>query len=230
MEIDPFKTFMFSPWWDPTVKVAKNTAPLIHQKVQELRREVGGLKAEKAQFGPSFPVKSAKELEMKLQPALDKCSLTMTVRYEIHYLSPSEIPVTKNKKGDDVVTRSACWVVCTARLCAEDGSWIESQGAGGGMDGDDKALGKATTYSRKDAVMKMLAVPDENMIDTDDEEKPGVKAKDMERAIADAVTVADLDALLPQLRALSTDKQLKLSAPYAARRKALTSVLTSPAQ
>lgn len=223
VNIDPRKMFVFAPWWDTTVKAVKDTVPEIHAGLRALRREIGGLKAKKADFGPSFPVKSAKELEMKLQPALDKCNLSMTCSYDIHYVAPSDIPVTKNRKGEDQVVRSACWVVCTVRLCAADGSWIESQGAGGGMDGDDKAIGKATTYSRKDATMKLLAVPDENMIDTDDEEKPGAAAKDvtaeMTAAIAACVSLDSLQELKPALMKLTTAQQLKLSAAWAAKTK-----------
>ena len=164
--------FVWPCWWGGAAQ--GENPPLIHQKIQELRREIGGLEAKKAQFGPMFPVKSAKELEQKLQPALDKLGLTLACSYDVYNVTPADVPVTKNRKGEDQVVRSAATVKCTVKLCAEDGSFIESQGAGGGLDGDDKAVGKAPTYSRKDAILKMLAVPEKNMIDTDDESEVGV--------------------------------------------------------
>lgn len=219
--------YVWPCWWGGASGGDK--PPLIHQRVQELRREIGGLEAKKAQFGPSFPVKSAKELEQKLQPALDKLGLTLSCSYDIHGIDLDRVPVSTNRKGEQQVVRSACWVKCTVKFCAEDGSYVESQGAGGGLDGDDKAYGKATTYARKDAILKMLAVPEKNMIDTDDEDdvgtaqaEPSADSKALMVRIMAAGSKDVLNGLVPECKKASAADQPLLMQAWTKRLKELS--------
>lgn len=127
----------------------------------ELRKIVGGLKAEKKQYVP-FPVKSAKDLVIKLRKGLDELQMHLfVVRQEVTHL-----PYTTDAKGNNVTTTH---VVTTIRFVSSDGTFIESVGSGHGGSTDDKAGGKASTYAYKDAIIKALTTPDDEMVDTDDE-------------------------------------------------------------
>ena len=232
-KVSDYKYVWQNAWGGATGSV---NPPQIHSKIKELRRLIGGLEAKKAQYGPSFPVKSAKELEQKLQPALDELDLVMTAEYDVYPVDIHSIPITQNRKGEEVVVRSAVSVRCRVRLIAADGSFVDSYGAGGGLDGDDKALGKASTYSRKDAVLKLLAVPEKNMIDTDDEEEVGVSSgaagaaerqkgdeviAEYRAAIKTCANMVALRALGQKIKKEPESIQLALSPAYLARMQEL---------
>lgn len=147
--------------------------PEIQKKVLEVRKLVGGLEAKKTAGGPSFATKSAKELLGKLRNALDLTGCTISVVKQDIINIPAE-SVPPDGKGRTV--RSAVTIQTLVRLGAPDGSFIESWGSGGGLDADDKAVGKASTYSFKDAVIKMLTMPDAQLHDADDEQGAGAVA------------------------------------------------------
>jgi len=58
-------------------------------------------------------------------------------------------------------------VKCTYLLCHESGESIEIQGYGHGVDAQDKAAGKATTYALKNALLYTFMTPVGKMDDTD---------------------------------------------------------------
>lgn len=136
----------------------------IHKDVIELRKLVGGIKAVKG--GASFPVKSAKELVIKLRAAADKLNMVMAGAIIESDVRTSRV---KTPKGDEaeIVT-----VIHTVQFMSDDGSSLVFVGVGQGGDSQDKAAGKASTYAWKDAVLKGLCIPDADMIDSDDEEFP----------------------------------------------------------
>lgn len=148
--------------------VAPNGQPAREQildDLKKLRRAIGGLVAEKKQYGPNFPVKSAKDLAIKLRKAADEIDMPIAgaiVRQEYH-----EVPRGVDREGREVGT--ATHIISTVRFESADGSFREFVGSGHGMDPQDKAGGKASTYSWKDAVTKALCLPDKEMVDTDDE-------------------------------------------------------------
>lgn len=218
-------------WANAWGGASSGDAPLIGTKIKALRRKVGALESKRASNGPSFPVKSSKELFMKLQPALDELNLYITpIDLAITTIDPNNVPPTDKGK----VVRSACTVKGTYRLVAEDGSYAEFCGAGGGLDADDKAIGKATTYAYKDAVLKFLCVPEKDMIDTDDEEDVGsvpvkkdadgsaflfVKVK---QAIDGATNLVELAAAAKRAKELPHAEQMELSKLYLQRKAELS--------
>jgi hypothetical protein len=78
-------------------------------------------------------------------------------------------------KRDSVspVFRTLAHVKSTVRLIAPDTSFIDLDGSGHGGDVDDKSGGKASTYAWKDALLKGLSIPHEDMVDTDDDSSTG---------------------------------------------------------
>ena len=154
--------------------------PQIHELMRQLRIEVGSLAAKKQAGGPMFPVRGAKELNQKLADALNALDMTApVVAQEITILDAKDVPDNKNAKGN-VIFRTLCHVKATVRLTAPDTSFIDMVGSGHGGDVDDKSGGKASTYAWKDALLKGLTIPHEDMVDTDDasttgEEGPGAK-------------------------------------------------------
>lgn len=144
--------------------------PKILKDLVKLRDEVGGLKAVKNQFVP-FPVKSAKDLMLKLRRAGD--ILNMPVVAGVVSQTATQLgPVEFRKRDGSNVNGIGCHVTCTIRFVSDDGSSMDFVGSGHGTSEDDKAGGKASTYAWKDAVVKALSLPDDEMVDTDDSAEP----------------------------------------------------------
>lgn len=131
----------------------------------KLRKAIGGLVAEKKAGGPNFPVKSAKDLAIKLRKAADEVG--MPIAGAVVKQKVTHLPRPLDRNGQE--TGTAIHVVTTVRFESADGSFREFVGSGHALDAQDKAGGKASTYSWKDAVTKGLSLPDKEMVDTDDE-------------------------------------------------------------
>lgn len=143
------------PTWYGGVMVS-DRPPEVLAAAQKLRAKIGGLLARKQAGGAAFPVRSGKELMIKLRQALD----------ELNY----DAPVVAVEGGDVQTEKGTCaFVKSTVELRCPDGSFTRYVGIGHGADRDDKAGGKASTYAWKDALTKGLSIPDAEMQDTDDE-------------------------------------------------------------
>lgn len=126
-----------------------------------LRNAIGGLKAERKQ-GVPYAVKSAKDLMLKLRNAMDDLHMhVIPVKKSIAVL-----PYTTDRNGNTIIT---AMVTGTYRVTADDGSFVEYEGVGFGAANDDKGAGKAATYAWKNGLIEVLSLPDDDMIDTDDE-------------------------------------------------------------
>mgnify|MGYP001578078545 CR=1 FL=1 len=130
-----------------------------------LRKAIGGLKAERKP-GITFAVKSAKDLLIRLRDAADELGMPLAgaiISSSTYLLGPIQV---FNKDG------IGCHTTVTVRFMSSDGSYVDFVGSGHGTSNDDKAGGKASTYAWKDAIIKGLCLPDDDMVDTDDESKP----------------------------------------------------------
>lgn len=153
--------------------VQSSNPPQIHELMKKLRMEVGAVAAKKQAGGPMFPVRGAKELNQKLADALNALNMAApVVKQEINLLPTNEIPDNKTPSGKPVF-RTLAHVKSTVRLIAPDTSFIDCVGSGHGGDVDDKSGGKASTYAWKDAILKGLSIPHEDMVDTDDDSSVG---------------------------------------------------------
>lgn len=217
------KKHQWPTWWGGAV--FSDEPPQIHQALLAIRKSVGGLKAKKEQGGPQFAVRKATDLVAKLRTALDKegCHVYV-VAQDVTTVDVSQIP--PDQKGR--VVRSAATVQTKVRVCAADGSYVEGVGCGGGADGDDKAVGKASTYSYKDALIKALTLPDADIVDTDDEDEVGVTpppSPELQTALAAiraAGSKADLKALVSEAKKLPLWEQRLASDAIQARLKELS--------
>lgn len=188
-------SYQWPCWWGGAR--LSPTAPAVHEKLLEVRRLVGGLESVSAP-GVQFKVRKATALLDKLRFALDtaNCHL-VAVKQDVTTIAPNTVPPTDKGK----VVRSACSITTTMRFCAPDGSYLDFVGTGGGADNDDKAAGKASTYSFKDACIKAFTMPDGEVVDTDDESDVGsvpVLSEDAEAWIVD-VQAADTSAALKSI-------------------------------
>ena len=185
----------------------------IHDLCQKLRREIGSIAAARTP-GVPFPVRGAKDLNQKLAEALDRLNmLAPVIDQQITFVDCANIPDNKNARGN-VIFRTLVHVKATVRLIAPDGSYLDMVGSGHGGDTDDKAGGKASTYAWKDAILKGLSIPHEDMVDTDDDaptvgksgpppaakpqpapSAPAVSSADVFADIAAAKSVADLEPI-----------------------------------
>lgn len=149
------QTHTWPTWWGSAVQ--SDEPPAIGQLLLDVRKDIGGLEAKKG--GAAFPVKSAKELMIKLRTSLDKHKASCWV-------------VGQDVKNIELDRGTACMVQSKVRLAASDGSFVDFVGVGHGADTQDKAAGKASTYAWKDALCKGLDLPDAEMVDTDDTGEP----------------------------------------------------------
>lgn len=151
--------------------IQSNSAPQIHDLMGKLRKEIGAVEAKKSQeqFGPKFPVRGAKDLNQKLANALNALNMVATVvKQDVNIIPTETIPKNETKNGNPVF-RTLAHVKSTVRIIAPDTSFIDCVGSGHGGDVDDKSGGKASTYAWKDAILKGLSIPHEDMVDTDDD-------------------------------------------------------------
>jgi hypothetical protein len=156
-----------------------------------LRRAIGGFQAKKIANGPQYAVKSAKELFIRLREEGDVLGMVMV-----------GAPVHQEVKPEPTDKGSKCVITTTIRFMSSDGTYVDYVGTGGGQATDDKAAGKANTYSTKVAVLLGLSIPDAEMVDTDDEEL-SQKVMDLTGRINRCSTLAELKALRPELDALN---------------------------
>lgn len=242
---EEFQEYVYMNAWQGGTKSSK--PPLIHGKLLELRREIKSLAAKKTPNVP-FPVRGAKDLAQKMADALNKLDLVApVVDQKFTHFETTLDKVGPNKNGGPSY-RTLVHVVTTVRVIATDGSFVDMVGSGHGADADDKAGGKASTYSWKDALLKGLTIPDQDMIDTDDtagdpepkqydtrtaaESKAALAQLDMTAkpgldyamaAISRAKTLADMDVLKLAITTgeiqLSHMEKLKASEAYASKRK-----------
>lgn len=164
----PGTEYVFPAYWGGVTR--SQTPPMIHDKLRQLRLEVGGIAAKKQQGGPMFPVRGAKELAQKLAQALVDLNMVAHVHSQVvTHIDTDKIPQNQTSSGKPVF-RTLTHVKSTVHIGAEDGSFVAVEGSGHGGDGEDKAGGKADTYAWKAAVLKGLCIPEQDMIDTDDEQ------------------------------------------------------------
>ena len=137
------------------IETIEPVGPKIHRDMIKLRKLVGSVRAEK-KSGVMFPVKSAKDLVIKLRTAIDKLKMQVgVVKQEPMFFLLGEGWI--------------CITTVTVRFTSDDGSFVDYVGLGNGGDKQDKAAGKASTYGYKDALTKALTAPDAEMVDADDE-------------------------------------------------------------
>jgi hypothetical protein len=144
-------------WWGGMTR--SESPPQIAEMFPKLRKLIGGLKAEK-KAGVQFAIKSAKDLLDKVHAATGELDMVTFV-------------TGQNVTNIDVERGTACMVQSQVRVGCPDGSYVDFCGVGHGVATDDKAAGKGSTYSWKDAWIK-IGLPDKELVDTDDssDERP----------------------------------------------------------
>lgn len=167
-----------------------------------VRAAVGGLEAKKGNGSKApFPVRSAKELSLKWRAALDETGCDWRP-LNYHF---------QDVKGGTVL-------LGTFRFTAPDGETMDFEGIAGPLDDTDKAVGKASTYCWKDAIVKGFNIPDGEMVDVDDDDKPRVTPVSlMRQKIAACLDRDELKALKPELQALEPKYQAELAKDFQAK-------------
>lgn len=186
--------------------VASEHPPQIHGKICELRRMLT-LGAEKRP-GVMFPVKDAKQLNQKLAEALDQLEMVASpIAQEVSFIETDKIPKNENKSGNPVF-RTLVHVKTTVRLIAPDTSYHDVTGSGHGGDTDDKAGGKASTFSWKDAILKGITVPSEDMPDTDDEQQSAQRGQS-KKTVEPTQEKLGLSVILEMIAEAKTKEELE---------------------
>lgn len=170
--------------------------------LKRLRKKIGGLQAKKIAGGPQYAVKNARDLMIKLRDAADELDMPLAGS-----IVAQDVRVEATERGTKVTITS------TVRFMSDDGSFVDFVGTGGGMAPDDKAAGKAHTYSWKTAIVNGLCLPDAEMVDTDDDELlPHVY--DLTERINKAKTMDELKALKPELEGLKDHEKTAVMPAY----------------
>lgn len=165
----------------------------ILQDIIALRKLVGGLKAEKKEGGPRFAVKDARVLMEALRRAGDELGMPIVAGTVAQVVTHHEIKETTPDQYGKQKLVTAVHCVSTIRFTSSDGSYLDFVGSGHGADDQDKAGGKASTYSWKDACIKALVLPDSDMVDTDDsgDSMPEIDSKKRMSEFIDRMNTAE---------------------------------------
>ena len=167
-----------------------------------VRAHVGGLEAKKGAGSKApFPIRSAKELSLKWREALDATGCDWKpVGYDF-----------QDVKAGTLVTG-------VFRFTTPDGETLDFVGIAGPLDDSDKAVGKASTYCWKDAIVKGFNIPDAEMVDQDDDDKPRVTPVSlMKTEIMAATSIDELKAIKARVQAMEPKDQEKLGAVFQAK-------------
>lgn len=199
-------------------RTTSGTVGKIGNDLIRLRKKLGGLEAKKIANGPMYAVKSAKDLMIKVRDAGDELGMLMcgsVVHQEVR-----EMPTDKGTKVS---------ITSTVRFMSSDGTYVDFVGTGGGMAPDDKAAGKAHTYSWKVAIVTGLSLPDKEMVDTDDDEiLPYVY--EIVGKINRSTTMDQLKALKPEIIALKDHEQTYIMPIYMTQSGFLKSLANAAAK
>lgn len=167
-----------------------------------MRNHIGGLAAKKGVGSKApFPVRSAKELSVKWRAALDDLDCDFKPKYY---------------QFEDV--KAGTLVTGYYEFTAPNGETMEFVGVAGPLDDSDKAVGKCSTYTWKDAIVKGFNIPDDEMVDQDDDDKPRVTPVSLMTAeIKAATTLDELRAIKTRVQAMEPKDQEKLGSVFQAK-------------
>lgn len=174
----------------------------MRQSRRAMRDHIGGLEAKKGAGSKApFPVRSAKELSVKWRNALDDLDCDFQpIRYTF----------------EDV--KAGTLVTGYYEFTAQNGETREFVGVAGPLDDSDKAVGKCSTYTWKDAIVKGFNIPDAEMVDQDDDDKPRVTPVSLMKAeIGSALTIDELKAIKARIQAMEPKDQAALAPVFQAK-------------
>lgn len=171
-----------------------------------MRNHIGGLAAKKGVGSKApFPVRSAKELSVKWRAALDDLDCDFKPKYY---------------QFEDV--KAGTLVTGYYEFTAPNGETMEFVGVAGPLDDSDKAVGKCSTYTWKDAIVKGFNIPDDEMVDQDDDDKPRVTPvflmkQEIAGVVKSPTALDEMRALKERIQAMEPRDQATLAPVFQAK-------------
>lgn len=139
----------------------ENTAKVydaICQVANTLREEGIG---KRQGIGLKFAYRSIEDVLFSLSPLLVKARLCI-YPVKVEQINSQILPTSKGN------SQRLVQLLITYRVsCAEDGSYVDCQSIGDGMDSSDKATGKAMSYAYKSLMFQLFCIPVQGQPDPD---------------------------------------------------------------
>lgn len=134
---------------------------MIFQKMPLILAEIGAIKKEKSNAQQGFKYRGIDDCYAALQPLLAK-----------HHVFMSALILEKSR--EERTTKSGGVLAFTSlrmryRFYAEDGSFVDTEAEGEGMDSGDKSSNKAMAVAHKYAILQAFCIPTEDADDPDRE-------------------------------------------------------------
>ena len=151
----------------------------ICQVANTLREEgIGKRKGE----GLRFAYRSIEDVLFSLSPLLVKARLCI-YPVKVEQINSQILPTSKGN------SQRLVQLLITYRVsCAEDGSYVDCQSIGDGMDSSDKATGKAMSYAYKSLMFQLFCIPVQGQPDPDATQDVELTAEALDEAALDAAS------------------------------------------
>jgi len=132
----------------------------IYGCICDIMKDIGAIGKEKSNQSQGYKFRGVDDVYNALQPVLVK-----------HRVFP--VPIIMEERREDKVSSKGNALIYTIlkmkyRLYADDGSYVEAETIGEGMDSGDKSANKAMSVAYKYAMFQLLCIPTE-AVDPDSE-------------------------------------------------------------
>ena len=147
--------------------------PQIYQQIPKALAEIGAIGKNKKNQQQGFNYRGVDDVYNRVNPVLAKFGLFMVAEV---------LEQTREERETKNGTRLIYVVlIMRYRIYASDGSYVETEVIGEGMDSGDKASNKAMSVAYKYALFQLLCIPTET-VDPDSEVHPDVLPKGRQAA------------------------------------------------
>lgn len=164
--------------------------------------------------GLRFAYRSIDDVMYSLSPLLVKARICIyPVRSE--QIDGKLIPTSKGN------SQRLVQLLVTYRVsCAEDGSYIDCQSIGEGMDSSDKAVGKAMSYAYKNLAFQLFCIPVQGQPDPDATQDVEISASALDELALDAASKG-LESYQKFWQGLDSDSKKQIGRERHAQLKAI---------
>lgn len=145
--------------------VAADIGNLIFQKMPLILAEIGHIGKDKTNTQQKFKYRGIDDCYLAIHSLLAKHKVFMTAK--ILEKSREERRSTRTD-GTTSILAFTC-LTMRYRFYAEDGSWVDTEAEGEGMDSGDKSSNKAMSVAQKYSLIQAFCIPTEGISDPDQE-------------------------------------------------------------
>ena len=131
----------------------------IYESIPLIMQEIGAIGKKQTNKDQKFNFRGIDDVYNQAQPLFAKHKV-----FTVPFILDEKTEERKARSGNTLIYRV---LTMQYRFYAEDGSFVEARVVGEGMDTGDKAGNKAMAIAHKYAILQVLQIPTEDMIDPD---------------------------------------------------------------